>query len=54
MSTPLVQDIVTIFNLRKLSKLCDMQLVVIIKVFHVCITVKLHKSKVMPNILECP
>ena len=49
-----MQNIMTIFNLRKLSKLCDEQFVVIIKVFSVCIAVNFHKSKVMPKVLKCP
>ena len=52
MSTLQVQDIIATLILRKLSKFCDEYNGMIIKVFRYIS--ELHKSKGIPNILECP
>ena len=49
-----MQNIITIFNLRMLSKFCDKWFNIIIKVFNIHILVKIHKSKGIPNILRYP
>ena len=49
-----MQNIITIFNLRKLSKLCD-KVCYNYKSFQVYVLLlKPHKSKDMPNVLKCP
>ena len=48
-----MQNVITIFILRKLSKFCDEYNDMIIKGFRGYIR-ELHKSKDIPNILEYP
>ena len=48
-----MQNIITIFILRKLSKFCDKYNDMIIKVLDINIS-ELHKSKGIPNILKYP